>query len=170
MPPCGWLTFRKEVKTIKDNKPIIEVSPKRLMCPGHGEHLAENWPTGFAMASMTILRAVLDDERLHAAIRTIGGKNKDGKLNINYINLITEKRPFCYFVDRDVIRQALTSSGIGTIAICHICGRSGMGGPYRVAAAMGKGSAKLPHVCFECALDTGERMHRAHPNGGVWHD
>lgn len=154
--------------TIKDDKPIIEVSPKRLMCPGHGEHLAEHWPRGFAMAGMTILQAVLDDERLHEAIRTMGGKNKDGKLDVNYINLITEKRPFCYFVDREVIRQALAGSGIGTIAICYICGRSGMGGPYRVAAGMGSGWQKLPHACFECALDAGERMHRAHPSGGVW--
>lgn len=152
------------------DKPIIEVSPKRLMCPGHGEHLAENWPSGFAHAGMTIVQAALEDKRLHDAIRIMGGRNKEDKLDVKYINLITEKRPFCYFVDREVIREALAGSGIGKISICHICGQSGMGGPYRITAAMGSGQAKLPHVCFECALNTGENMHRAHPNGGVWHD
>lgn len=140
------------------------------MCPGHGEHLHERWPSGFAHAGMTILESALIDKRLEDAVRTLGGGTKDGKLNVEYINLVTNKRPLCYFVDREVIRDALAGSGIGTIAICHVCGRSGMGGPYRVAAAMGSGQAKLPHVCFECALDTGERMHRAYPNGGVWYD
>lgn len=140
------------------------------MCPGHGEHFAENWPAGFIPAGLTVVRAALGDKRLEDAIRTMGGaRTSDGKLSVEYINLITERRPLCYFVDREILRDALAGSGIGVIGLCRICGRSGMGGPYRVAAAMGSGQQKLQHVCFECALDTGERMHRAHPTGGVWH-
>lgn len=143
------------------------------MCPGHGEHFSENWPKGFLHAGMTILQAALVDERLENAVRTMGGVSKsDGKLNVDYINLVTEKRPFCYFVDREIIREALMGSGIGTIGICRICGLSGMGGPYRVADLMGGGFQKMPHFCFECALNTGERMHQSYPMGGgaAWYD
>lgn len=152
----------------EERAPIIEVTPRRLMCPGHGEHLAEQWPKGFAFVSMTILEAALSSDDLHEVIRRMGGVNDKGLANPEYINLITQRRPFCYFVTRDVIRNALGGADIGRIGLCQICGRSGIGGPYRVADLVGNGFQKLPHVCFECALDTGERMHTAYPTGHDW--
>lgn len=161
----------RERSRMNPEKPIIEVSPKRLMCPAHGEHFAENWPKGFLHTGITLLQAAVADKRLEDAIRAMGGAREiDDKLNVEYINLITDRRPFCYFVDREVIREALAGSGIGTIGLCRICGMSGMGGPYRIADVMGGGFQKIPHFCFECALNTGENMHRAYPTGGAWHD
>ena len=150
------------------DEPIIEVSPRRVMCPGHGEHLAEQWPKGFAYAALTIVEAALESLELHAAIEQMGGRSPDG-LNPEYINLITNKQPFCYFVSRDVIRNALAGADIGTIGRCQVCDQSGIGGPYRLADMRGN-VHKLAHVCIECALATGENMHKAYPKGNKsWH-
>lgn len=146
------------------DEPQILIKPSAVACPGHGEHLRAQWPSGFLMYSMTIINQMFKNEEL---IRECGG-NADNKADVNKINEVLAVRPACYFVDRDTIRQALMESAIGAIGICQICSRSSIGGPYTLND-MGI-HKELPHVCFECALDTGERIHQAHPKGGVWNE
>lgn len=143
--------------------PPIEVAPTTVACPGHGEHLRANWPSGFAVFSLTILHALLANEDFMRECGWREGRSAD----VAKINGVLAKRPACYFVGRAEIRKALMECGIGRIGLCLVCGRSGLGGRYSVLELGAK--VEREHVCFECALDTGERIHAAHPAGGVWH-
>lgn len=145
------------------SNPAIDVRPSTVACPAHGEHLRANWPSGFAVFSMTIVQALF--ETSDAFLRELGWR--PGHLgDLGKVNTVLARRPACYFVGRELLRQALMDSGIGRLGLCLLCGRSGMGGPYTVNN-MGH-HQELDHVCFECALDAGDRLHAAHPNGGVW--
>lgn len=148
---------------MNESDPIL-IEPKRVSCPGHGEHLRASWPNGFAAFMMTIVEAMFASEEFMRECGWGPGKTAD----VGRINEILAQRPACYFVGRDILRKALMESGIGTIGLCLLCGLSGVGGPYSVDQ-VGQ-TVELNHVCFECALNAGERIHRAHPNGGVWHE
>lgn len=146
--------------------PQIELSPVTVCCPAHGEHLRAQWPSGFLIVSVTLAKAALVSEPLAEAVGALPGGCVDGKPHVERINEVLARRPLCYFVTRDVIRGAFMEAGIMRVGLCLLCGRSGLGGPYSVNSIAGVQDIK--HACLECALDTGERMHRAKPNGGVW--
>ena len=147
--------------------PPIEVSPETVTCPGHGEHLRAEWPKGFAKFAMTLVQAALGSDAFIRAVDP-GWTGERGTANFDAAkaNAVLARRPCCYFVDRATVRRALHESGLGRIGLCRVCGRTGLGGPYSVDV-IGR-RVEHPHVCFECALDTGERIHLAHPDGGAW--
>lgn len=146
--------------------PQIAIRPETVACPAHGEHLRANWPSGFAAFSMTIVSAALTDgANDHALLKACGWKEGQSA-DVGAINRILAKRPLCYFVPRAVIQKALLEMGTLLIGLCRLCGKSNIGGPYMVDQ-IGR-HVELEHVCVTCALDAGDRLHRAHPNGGVW--
>jgi hypothetical protein len=144
----------------------IEITPKTVFCPGHGELLRKHWPSGFLRVAMYILQSengifVSDD-----FVKACGG-DTDFTADVSKINAVLAVRPMCYFLSRDTIRQAyMESADIFTVGVCVICKRSGIGGPYQITQPTG--IEELDHVCLECALDVGERIHRAKPKGNPW--
>lgn len=146
--------------------PPVEISPRRVACPGHGEHLRAQWPAGFAVFSLTIFKAAVEGEALQRAGREVAFLPAGASIPPPTINLVTERRPLCYFVERAVIADALREMGTLSIGLCDVCGRSGFSGPYSIDMM---GRVVDSRVCVDCACDAGERIHRAHPTGGVWH-
>lgn len=144
----------------------IEVSPQTVACPGHGEHLRAQWPKGFVIVAMKLFEATLASEDFMRAVDPGWDGSRPADFQVEAANMVLSRWPFCYWVDRPTIRGALMESGIGTIGVCVLCGRKGIGGPYSMHHA-GR-VQEAPHVCFECGLDIGERIHREKPDGGVW--
>lgn len=144
--------------------PMIELNPKRICCPAHGEHLRAQWPKGAAIVMVMLARAALGSDELADACRRPGDE-ADAKMPVERINEVLETRPLCYFVDRATIRQALLDAEILRIIRCQSCGRTGMGGPYTISLPTG---SREVAICVECALSNGEQTHRLHPDGNVW--
>lgn len=136
------------------------IKPSTVACPAHGEHLRAKWPRGFAAYSMTIVRAFLESPQLQAKL--------NGQWDPQVVNTLLTRKPMCYWVERDVIRRALMETGLGKFRRCELCRQVSIGGPY--TAVIGARTTELKHVCFECALRNGDRLHAEHPEGGVWHD
>lgn len=145
------------------SEPSLLIKPETVACPAHGEHLRANWPRGFAAFSMTIVQAAMEGRALHAAAGAVSGS-----ASVDEMNRVLSRRPLCYFVDRQTIQTALLAMGTLGGGLCQLCGRSNIGGAYTVD--MVGSITELPHVCVNCALDLGDKMHRTHPRGGVWHD
>jgi len=143
--------------------PTVEISPERVACPAHGEHLRANFPAGFAVFAMTLFQAAVESTELQEACRVIAGRG--GSPDPADINLVTARRPLCYFVSREVIANALRSMGTLRIERCDLCGVPSFAGPYSVNNI---GKIETVTACVDCACNAGERLHRAHPNGGVW--
>lgn len=148
------------------DKPHIEIRPQTVCCPAHGEHLRANWPEGFAVVSLTLLRAALENDEL---VRTTDpewdGEDGHGRMDENRINEVLADRPLCYWVDRATIRRAFMESGVGRLGKCRACRRRDLGGAYSISTPTGIDESWL---CFSCMLDAGDRLHGAHPNGRVW--
>lgn len=145
--------------------PYVEITPQRVFCPGHGEHFRAEFPKGFPITAIKMFQAATAGEgpsSLWAIVKQVTGEEKPG---VDGINVVTETRPLCYFVDRDTLGRLLRDSEIGRLGRCAVCSRSGLGGPYQVSVPQG---IQQTWLCFECALDSGERIHRAHPDGHVW--
>lgn len=147
--------------------PAIQIKPSTVACPAHGEHLRANWPSGFAMFSMTILKAAFTDGANDFAFLRAAGWRDDGPTpSVDAMNAVLARRPLCYFVPREIVQKALLEMGTLSIGLCQNCGRSNIGGPYTIDN-MGREHV-FEHFCVNCALDAGDRLHRAHPKGGVW--
>lgn len=144
----------------------IEVTPQRVACPGHGEHFRASWPTGFLIFGVKMFQAATESPKLWDACRAAAHLSAVESIPPETINLVTERLPLCYFVPRETIISLLRDAGILRIARCDVCGRSDFAGPYSVSYA-GRVAERV--LCIGCACDTGERIHRAHPEGGVWH-
>lgn len=143
----------------------ILIKPQTVCCPAHGEHLRAKFPTGFAGLVMTLLPAALASDELVRAIDPEGVEGERAKMDEAKLNEVLAKRPLCYFVDRETLYKALVASGVGEHVRCDVCGIPRLGGPYSVTQPTGREEWTL---CFECALDGGERLHAEHPDGGVW--
>lgn len=150
----------------------LDVQIRTVTCPGHGEHLRAGWPTGFVPFSLAIVKATLAAPAFLEAYRESGpwfgsppaaGEPMD--FDVTVANAILATRPCCYFLTREDLRAAYDAAGIAKIGTCCGCGRSGLGAPY--TARHGHRSVAHPHVCFECALDVGEELHRRYPAGGL---
>lgn len=150
------------------NGPPVDIRPQTVACPAHGEHLRANWPSGFAAFSMTIIHAALAEGANDFALVRAAGWEREGDPfpPTEAINAVLAKRPLCYFVPREVIQTALLEMGTLRIGLCHGCGQSNIGGIYTINV-MGR-TTEMPHYCVTCALNAGEALHRARPNGGVW--
>jgi hypothetical protein len=142
--------------------PLVEISPQRVACPAHGEHLRAPWPAGFAVFSMLLFRAAVESSKLQDACRALG---HGGSPDVADINFITARRPLCYFVEREVIANALREMGTLRIERCDLCGTPSFAGPYTID---NMGRFETVTACVDCACNAGERLHQAHPNGGVW--
>lgn len=156
-----------------DGSTPIDVRPSTVACPCHGEHLRADWPRGFMVFSVTIIKAALESEALHEAASAIDQRNT-GEPRILAINSVLAKRPACYFVERAVVQDALMECGILRIGLCETCGQSNLSGPYNVIGPASPGNILTlgkqitVNLCLTCALNAGDRMHAAFPNGGVW--
>lgn len=150
----------------------VELSPERVCCPGHGEHFRANWPTGFLMFGVKAFQKATENPKLWEACRELAHLSAIEQIPPTTINLVTERRPLCYFLSRaDIIaflREAGTLEGATwlRIARCDLCGIPRFAGSYSVSYV---GRIETKMVCLECACDAGERIHRAHPTGNVWH-
>lgn len=154
------------------NQLHVELTPSRVCCPGHGEHFRANWPNGFLLFGVKAFQKATENPKLWDACREVAHLSFIEQIPPAVINLVTERRPLCYFLERADIIALLREAGTlesGTwlrIARCDLCGIPRFAGPYSMNNV---GRIETAMVCLECACDTGERMHRAYPNGGVWH-
>jgi hypothetical protein len=146
-----------------DPKSIILVDSRRLFCASHGEHLRAQWPKGAAIVMPRLVRAVLESDALIRAVDPAwNGTDGTAEFSPEKVNEITSRRPFCYFVDRNTIRQVLIAAGVLKKVRCEVCKKRRLGGPYQITYLSGY---KTHTVCLECALDAGEREHEARPDG-----
>lgn len=149
----------------------IEISPKRVCCPGHGEHFRANWPVGFATFSVHAFQKATENPKLWDACRKAANLSPDEQIPPTAINLVTEKQPLCYFLERSDILEMLQEAGTLPDAAwlkidrCDICGIPRLAGSYDVKDS---DQVNTLTVCLECACDAGERYHQAYPDGGVW--
>lgn len=142
----------------------ILVTPLTITCACHGEHLRAQWPKGFAAVGLSLTQAALESESLHKTVRGLmSRRERKGKLDVRLINKVTATRPLCYFVDRDVIRQAFIDADILVKQRCDICGVVRLAGPYDMTHPIRGRVTDI--VCIECALDAGEREHKFFPKG-----
>jgi hypothetical protein len=142
----------------------ILVTPQTVVCASHGEHFRARWPTGWAVFALSMLQAALDSPELQKATRLAG--HRIGKPRAEDINKVLAKRPTCYFVDRDTIRDALIAAGLLAKQRCDMCGVVRLAGNYDIGGLpiVGDGRRTMT-VCVECCLDGGEREHAAYPKG-----
>lgn len=149
----------------------VELSPQRVCCPGHGEHFRANWPVGFLVFGVHAFQKATENPKLWEACRKAAKLSAVEQIPPVTINLVTERKPLCYFLKRIDIIELLREAGTledGTwlsIARCDLCGVSRFAGPYTINNA---GRIQTVTACLECACDAGERIHRAYPNGSVW--
>lgn len=143
----------------------VLMTPQTVTCPAHGEHFRARWPKGWTVFALMVFEAAVQSDALADAVREVDGLAADADVPPEGINRVTVKRPLCYFASREQIRDAMMECGIASIAQCRMCKLVGPGGPYSVAMPR---HLTLPHVCFECALTGGEKVHARHPEGGVW--
>lgn len=154
------------------NKIPVELSAQRICCPGHGEHFRANFPVGLMVFGVKAFQKATENPKLWEACRKAAHLSDDEPIPPTTINLVTEQQPLCYFLERKDIIGLLREAGTLedatwlSIARCDLCGIPRFAGPYSMNN-MGKILTKT--VCLECACDAGERIHRAHPKGGVWH-
>lgn len=146
----------------------VEITPQRMVCSGHGEHFRANWPIGFMVFSVKAFQKATENPKLWDACRAAAHLSAIETINPTVINLVTEHKPLCYFLERAdliaLLREAGTLEG-GTwlrIARCDVCGVPRFAGDYTVSYPDGN---RVETVCLECACDAGERIHRAYPNG-----
>lgn len=155
------------------NQLPVELSPTRVCCPGHGEHFRANWPNGFLLFGVHAFQKATENPKLWDACREEAHLSILEQIPPTTVNLVTERRPLCYFLERaDIIamlREAGTLEGGAwlRIARCDLCGVPRFAGPYSIDNV---GRIETLTVCLECACDAGERIHRAHPKGGVWNE
>jgi hypothetical protein len=149
-----------------EGEPVL-IDSKRLLCPAHGEHLREQWPKGIAVLGMQLVQAALAGDPLVRAIDPSWDGTGHAKFDTAAMNAITARRPLCYFVDRETLRAALLATGVLTYGRCDICGVPRESGPYQMRMPPDD-HVVTRTVCVECALNGGERLHAAHPDGGVW--
>lgn len=149
----------------------VELTPQRICCPGHGEHFRANWPTGFLTFGVRAFQKATENPKLWEACRKAAHLSAIEQIPPTTINLVTERKPLCYFLEREdivsLLRDAGTLEGAAwlRIARCDLCGVSRFAGPYSINNV---GHIETLTACLECACDAGERIHRAHPTGGVW--
>lgn len=149
----------------------VEMTPQRVCCPAHGEHFRANWPSGFLVFGLRAFQKATENPKLWEACRKAAHLNAVEEIPPATINLVTERQPLCYFLERNTIIGLLREAGTleeGTwlsIARCDLCGLSRFAGPYSINNA---GRRQTITACLECACDAGERIHQAHPNGKVW--
>ena len=145
--------------------PVL-IDPKRILCPGHGEHLRAEWPKGYAIVGMGLFQAAVANPTL---IRELDpewdGEDGHAQFDPEQLNALTERKPLCYFVDDDTLRRLFREAGIFETRRCDLCGVPGDAGPYSMRLHGDRVETKI--VCLECALKTGARMHAAFPEG-VW--
>lgn len=147
------------------------MSPQRVCCPGHGEHFRANWPTGFLVFSVKAFQKATENPKLWEACRAAAHLSAIDQIPPTTINLVTERKPLCYFLERGdilaLLREAGTLDGGAwlRIARCDLCGIPRFAGPYSIDNV---GKFETLMVCLECACDAGERIHQAHPEGTVW--
>lgn len=136
-----------------------------IVCAAHGEHLRERWPKGWAPFFLTLCRSVLMDQAFGDAwgeLLPVDIKEATQAQHYEAMNQLIATKPMCYWASRELIRKAYYEARIGRLIKCGVCRKSGLGGPYLVTTPRGVQKIKL---CFECALDAGERMHQQYPDG-----
>jgi hypothetical protein len=148
---------------IDPNDPnIIIIKPTTLVCASHGEHLRDQWPSGFMTVGISLFQAAVASPRLTREARRVA-KRPIGKLQHRVLNQVFAKKPMCYFCTREEIRQAFIDADLLTKQRCDVCGHIDLAGPYTMQ--MPGGELKTEIVCIECMLDGGEREHAAYPKG-----
>lgn len=152
------------------DREAITINLQRVCCPVHGELLRADWPSGFAVVSLTIFRAAIERDPRAAPGATLleacGWKpGMSASARTDLIDALTATRPLCYFVERTTIRDAFMEAGILRVRRCLGCGRVGLGGRVTLAYPTGR---RETWRCLECMLDGGELMHRTYPDGRVW--
>lgn len=150
----------------------VELTPQRLCCPGHGEHFRANGPTGFLTFGVRAFQKATENPKLWEACRKAAHLSAIELIPPTTINLVTERQPLCYFLERsDIIaflREAGTLKGDTwlRIARCDLCGIPRFSAPYSINNV---GEIQTLMVCLECACNIGENIHREHPKGHIWH-
>jgi hypothetical protein len=147
---------------------FIDLQVHRVTCNAHGEHFRDKFPKGWPIFMLYIARPVLNNQRFTdewTKLLPVPFEQATQEMHYDAINELLDIKPLCYWVTREQIRKAYYESRIGRIIKCVVCKRSGLGGPYSITTPEGVKKAKL---CFECALDTGERLHKAYPERPPW--
>jgi hypothetical protein len=138
----------------------IMVTPERVCCAAHLEPLRWKWPDGFATFSLAMLQPALASDGLQRAVRALV-RRPGGKLPVEMVNQVFEKRPMCFYLTRDELRDALVESGVTRKQRCDVCGHIERGAPCRVKMAPGSAAEFAEQtLCVNCWLDAGELAHR----------
>lgn len=142
-------------------EPQVLITPTTITCASHGEHLRAQWPKGYMIVGLSLFKAAVADPRFQRQARKVLRK-PFGKVPVKVINEITAKTPFCYYVTRDQMREALIDAEILTRQRCDLCGVVRFAGPYDI---LYDDERLTKIVCVECCLDAGEREHAYFPKG-----
>jgi hypothetical protein len=146
---------------------VVQITPKRVLCPCHGEHLRAQWPSGFAIVAMGVVQAALANGALVRAIDlTWDGQDGTAAFSPQKLNALSERKPLCYFVDDDTLRRVFREAGILKVLRCDHCGVPRDAGPYTMLYP--DGSVREVVLCLECMLHAGRRLHEELPDGVVW--
>lgn len=138
----------------------LDLQPTRLICARHGEPFRDTWPTGYPTYATIIFDAINHLPEFAAVVgqcvtagHAVGIPQAVGKL--------LDEAPACCRLPREtlleVYEQVQKNAGPWWVAACSLCGRRGLGGPYRrvcphPAAAGGQAprTGSWPHVCLRC--------------------
>lgn len=122
----------------------VVIEHKRVMCAVHGTPFQAEWPRGYAIFAIDLIRECFADMRIVNEARRIKGRGADDKLEPKDIEPVLDIKPACCRVARAALIRIYEHTGIGVIARCSNCHRKRSGTPIVADNVM------YQHLCFGC--------------------
>lgn len=134
-------------------RPLIDLSQRRMFCSIHGEPFREQWPRGALIFQCKALEVIFKDSSFWDEIEARFGPAKP--VPASSIEAVLDSRPVCCRLGGDRLLETYewqyANKGIGTQGFCQAprCGRFAPGAPM-LFKPPGRDAQRTPHVCFQC--------------------
>ena len=119
----------------------IDLDYTQVFCPRHGQPFREDWPKGYIVASLELLKEVMNSETFQ--------KLTDGQVSM--INSLLRARPLCERVSAATLLRVYIVAGIGRERRCELCRDRGLGTSFNMGRPNGQ-VVSYRHVCFNCVI------------------
>jgi len=125
----------------------VVITHGRVMCGVHSSPFQHEWPRGYAVYAIELIRESFADKRIVAEAQRLAGLASDAKIDPKMIEPVLDIRPACCRLARPVLIKVYEKCGVGVIARCNVCKRKRKGTP--IAAE----NVTYSHCCFACISD-----------------
>jgi hypothetical protein len=117
----------------------------RVACGLHRLPFRDRWPSGFAVFTVEVFRAVTAIPGIWDEVRELAKLPAEAELSPKLFEAVLDKRPACCRVSPATLVELYAASGIGHVKICTYCGRFAKGTAIETLE-----QGRINHVCFAC--------------------